>query len=198
MGAIRRAHLDQLDARALHDLGDAKRASNLDQFTPGNHHLSTLGERVERQHQGGGVVIAYIGGLGPGQEPEPLGGPGQPVTAPPVFDVEFEIRVTVGRSGRGFGGSGRHRGTPQIRMEHDPGGVNDRLGPRPGDLLGQPEGLIEPNLIPPGVILPCLFAPGGGVEDPPSLRHNPLSRLRRRPARNFRISFEQRLGEPMN
>ncbi|KAG0774248.1 hypothetical protein G6F22_014217 [Rhizopus arrhizus] len=65
--AVGGAHFHQLGARALHDVGDTKRAADLDQFTARHHDLAPVGQRVEHQQDGGGVVIDDGRGLGAGQ-----------------------------------------------------------------------------------------------------------------------------------
>ena len=57
MGSIRGAHFAQHGPGAGHDVWDSKRVSNLDEFTSGYRHLSALGEGVENQHYGCGVVV---------------------------------------------------------------------------------------------------------------------------------------------
>ena len=67
MGAVGRPHLAQMDARLLHDVGNAEGAANLDQLSARNHGLAPLTQRVQRDQDGGGVVVDDRGILGPGQ-----------------------------------------------------------------------------------------------------------------------------------
>ena len=66
MGAIGRAHFDQLATSTLHDIGHAEGAADLDQFTPRNQHLPAQGQAVEHEHYGCRVVIDDESTLGTG------------------------------------------------------------------------------------------------------------------------------------
>jgi hypothetical protein len=54
--AIGGANLHQPDLRPAHHVGDAKGAADLDQLAARHHRLLALGQRVQRQQHGGGVV----------------------------------------------------------------------------------------------------------------------------------------------
>ena len=67
MGAVGGADLAQPRAGACHDVGQAERAADLDQLAARDDRLAPVGQRVQRQHQGAGIVVDGERRLGPGQ-----------------------------------------------------------------------------------------------------------------------------------
>ena len=56
-GAIGRAHFAQSCARLRHDIRDAERTADLDQFAARDDHFAAFGQGVERQQNCGGIVV---------------------------------------------------------------------------------------------------------------------------------------------
>jgi hypothetical protein len=54
---VRGAHLDQPRASLGRDLVDPEAAADLDQLAARDHDVSAAGESVDREEQGGGVVV---------------------------------------------------------------------------------------------------------------------------------------------
>ena len=54
---IRRTDLFERGAALRHDLGNAERAADFDQLTPGDDHVLAARQRVERQQHRGGIVV---------------------------------------------------------------------------------------------------------------------------------------------
>jgi hypothetical protein len=63
-GAVGGADLDQLGAGATHDLRHPEGAADLDQLAARHNRRATLGECVQHQEHGGGVVVDDGGVLG--------------------------------------------------------------------------------------------------------------------------------------
>ena len=57
--AVSGPHLAQDRAALRADIGNAKRAANLDQLAAGDHHFSALGERVQSQKHSTRVVVDH-------------------------------------------------------------------------------------------------------------------------------------------
>ena len=68
--AVRGADLDEPRARAGEHLGDAEAVADLDQLAAGDEHVPPFGERREREHHGGRVVVDDERGLGTGDPAE--------------------------------------------------------------------------------------------------------------------------------
>ena len=68
--AVRRPDLAQDRARPGEDVGDAKAVPDLDQLAARDEHLASLGERRQREHDRGGVVVDDERGLRAGQPAE--------------------------------------------------------------------------------------------------------------------------------
>ena len=91
--AVGRAHLDELRARAREDVGDAEAVADLDQLPAGDDHLASLGQRGEREEDGGGVVVDDERGLRAGQLAEQRGDVILARAARSRLDVVLEVRV---------------------------------------------------------------------------------------------------------
>ena len=69
--AVGGADLDQLHARARHDVGHAEGAADLDQLAARHRHFLAQRQRVEREVDRGGVVVDDERGFGAGQPRQP-------------------------------------------------------------------------------------------------------------------------------
>ncbi len=65
--AVGGADLDQPGPCPRHDLRQAERAADLDQFAAGDDRLAAPGERIEHQQHGGRIIVDDGRILGPGQ-----------------------------------------------------------------------------------------------------------------------------------
>ena len=70
MGAVGGADLGQPTAGPGHDVGHAERAPDLDQLAAREHDLAALGQGVQDQQHGRGVVVDDAGVLGASQAPQ--------------------------------------------------------------------------------------------------------------------------------
>jgi hypothetical protein len=64
---VGRSDLLQHRAALSHDVGDAERSADLDQLTPRDKDSSTLGQRIEGEHQRAGRIVDRESILGSGQ-----------------------------------------------------------------------------------------------------------------------------------
>ena len=62
--AIGCSHFPQDGIRFRHDIRDAKRSSDFNQFTSGNNYLAVFCQRIECKQDRGGIVVDYDGGDG--------------------------------------------------------------------------------------------------------------------------------------
>ncbi len=60
-GAIRRPHFAKHRAGLRHHIGNAERTADLDQFAARDDDFPALGQRVQGQQHGGGVVVDHNG-----------------------------------------------------------------------------------------------------------------------------------------
>src|SRR5208337_3425149 len=97
--AIGSTDLAEDRARFGHDVRDAKRTADLDQFTARNQHLAAFGQRVQRQQHSGGVVVNHNGRDFALRSVEKL--PEQAIDVDVAFaalasrEVELQIRVSL-------------------------------------------------------------------------------------------------------
>src|SRR6188472_1636532 len=63
VGAVSRADLAQNDSGMPHDLRNPKPVADFDQFAARNNHFVSGGELVQRQVDGGGVVVDHNRGM---------------------------------------------------------------------------------------------------------------------------------------
>ena len=67
---VRGADVAELGAAGSENLGDSESAADLDRLTPADQDLTSGGVRLERQEQGGGVVVEHQGALRSGGLPD--------------------------------------------------------------------------------------------------------------------------------
>ena len=99
MRAVCRADLAQPRAGALHDVGQAEGAADLDQFAARDERLAPGRQRVQRQQQRPGIVVDRERRLGPGQPLEPERDMVVALAAPAAGDVVFEVGRRAHRLG---------------------------------------------------------------------------------------------------
>jgi hypothetical protein len=128
MRPVGRTHLDQPRPGGTHDVRDPERPADLDQFTPADRDPTLASQGGQGQHEGGRAVVHRERRLGtrqPGQ-----GVPDGRVPPTPLAGVQVHLEIDgAGRSGECRDGIGRQRGTAQVGVEQDPGGVDDRCEP---------------------------------------------------------------------
>ncbi len=113
MGAVGGADLHQAAAALAHDVRHAEAAADLHQLAAADRHALAVGQRVEREIDGGGVVVDHRRGLGAGQPAHQLLHQRVAVPAPAGGEVVFEIHRArrLHRSLRGFS---RERRAPEV------------------------------------------------------------------------------------
>ena len=91
-GAVGGAHFAQHGARALHDIRNAEAVADFDQFAARDDHFVAGGQFVQRQINGGGVVVHRDAGRAE-QPLEERAGVDVALAAPSRGEVVFEIGV---------------------------------------------------------------------------------------------------------
>ena len=64
MSLIRRTDLDHFSPRGRHDVGDAERPPNFDQFASGDNHFLAGRQRIQSQNDASRVIVHDDGILG--------------------------------------------------------------------------------------------------------------------------------------
>ena len=137
-GAVGGAYFAQGGVRLRHDVRDAERSADLDQLSARDDDFSALGQGVERQQDGGCVVVDDDGGdvlCGAGavtreawiqqlaKEPIHVDVALAPVSR---FYIELEVGVAGGGIANVFQRGFRERGTSQVGVQDDTGRIDDR------------------------------------------------------------------------
>jgi hypothetical protein len=147
MAAVRRAHLPQPGTALRHHVGDAERATDLDQLAARHEHVAVGGERVEREQHGGGVVVHHQPGLGARERAQILRDERVPVAPLAGEEVDLQVgRVPCrgdDRRDRLLG----ERGPAEVRVQHDTGRVHDAPEPRRRRRLEPGRGASEETLV---------------------------------------------------
>ena len=126
MGAVGGADLAQHRPGAGHDLRDAERAADLDQFAAGDRHLAPERQRVQDQQHRRGVVVDHGGRLGAGDLAQQAGDVFVALAAPPGGEVEFQRGGGGERLCGGRGGGLRQWRAAEIGVQHGAGQVEHR------------------------------------------------------------------------
>ena len=139
-GPVSRPDLDQAGARASEHVRNSEPIADLDQLTPRDDDLATLGESGEREQHRSRVVVDHDRRLGSGQPPQQRRKVILARAARARREVVLQVRV-AGRLAyaleRGLG----ERRPAEVRMQEDPGGVDDAPecgAPRRRERLCQP------------------------------------------------------------
>ncbi len=157
VGAVRRAHFDELHPCSGEDFWDAEGAADLDQLAPRDDHFAAAGEGVEREQHGGGAVVRDGRGARTREQAQLGLESGESIAALAAREIEFEIRVVGGGlRDRRRGGITEHR-APEVRVHHDAAGVHHllRASAREGTCDAQRLGAKIANRI------ACFGAPAG-------------------------------------
>ena len=126
MRAVGGADLAEHGAAAQHDVGDAELAADLDQLSPRDDDLSAVGERLERQQDGGRIVVDHQRVLGAGQPLQQrlhVAVPGAPFLP---GQIELEIGVRRGDGLETLEGERAHQRPTQIGVQDDSLRIDDR------------------------------------------------------------------------
>ena len=140
-GAVRRADLDEPRAGAGEHLRDPEAVADLDQLAARDEHLAALGERREREQDGGGVVVDDERGLGAGQAAQDRGRVHLARAARAGVEVVLEVRPAAADLEHALERLGRERRPAEVRVHDHAGRVEDAAQPRAargGELLAQP------------------------------------------------------------
>ena len=132
MRAIGGADFDKPRTSTRHDIRHAESAADLDQFAARDDRFLALGKRVEREQNGGGVVIHYRRILGAGQFAQQVTHQGIALAALALRKVKFQRQRFAHRNRRGLNRCLRENGATQIGMKHGAGQIEDRPGIRAG------------------------------------------------------------------
>ena len=127
VGAVRRPHLTQDGAAAQHDVGDPKFSADLDELTARDDDLLAVGQRLERQENRRRVVVDDQRVLGARQAPQQLLHVRIPRATLFGGQVELEVGIAFGDAGDALEGERAERGSAEIRVEDDAGGIDHRL-----------------------------------------------------------------------
>ena len=118
VGAVGGADFAQDRAGAGHDVGDAEAVADLDQFAAGDDDFAAGGQFVEREKDGGGVVVD--GDRRGAEEPfEQAGEVHVAFAAAAGGEIVFQVGVARGERG------GAERRASQVGVQDDAGGVDD-------------------------------------------------------------------------
>jgi hypothetical protein len=124
LGLVGGADLAQDRARQRQDLRDAERAADLDQLAARHDHLAAGGQRGQRQHGGGGVVVDDAGRLGAADRAHQRRGVGVARPAGAARQIVLEVGgAAPDLDHRGDRRLGQRR-APQVGVDDHAGGVD--------------------------------------------------------------------------
>ena len=126
MGAVGGADLDQPGAGAGHDVGHAEGAADLDQLAARDDRLAPLGQGVEHQQHGGGVVVDDGRVLGAGQLAQQAAQMIVALAALAAVEVELERDRVAHGVDRGLDRRLGQQRAAEIGVQHGAGQVEDR------------------------------------------------------------------------
>ncbi len=132
--AVGGADLDQPGAGARHDVRHAEGAADLDQLAARDDRLAALGQRVEHEQHGGGIVVDDGGVLGAGQLAEKAAQMIVALAAPAAVEVEFERHGAAHRRDRRLDRCLGEQRAAEIGVQHGAGQIEDRPQARRGRL----------------------------------------------------------------
>ena len=122
--AVGRADVDEPRARLLHDVGNAKPATDLDALTSAHWHLAPGGQSRQDEQHCGSVVVDDHRGLGVAQPRQQRADPSLARASLAGRQVELE---RLGARDR----RERHRSSSEVRVQQDPGRVDHCRQQRP-------------------------------------------------------------------
>ena len=102
--AVGGADFDQPATRALDDVGNTEGTADLDQFATRYRHRPAQRERVQHQHQRGGIIVDDGGVLGPGQTAQQFFDVGIALATLARGEIEFERAGAAHRVDHGIDG----------------------------------------------------------------------------------------------
>jgi hypothetical protein len=104
---------------------DAKRSTDLDQFTARYDDFAAFGQRIQREEDRRRVVVDHQRTLGAHQSREQPLGMGVTFTSLARLQVVFEVRVLGRDFGEVLDGLARQRRSSQVGMQDDTSRVDD-------------------------------------------------------------------------
>ena len=130
------------------DVGDPELSADLDQFAARDEDLLAFGERGHRQQEGCGAVVHDHRRLRSGERGEQDLGVATALAAAAGLSIDLDVGVVAGGARRRSRCALGQRRAPQVRVQDDPGSVDDRHHPlrrmrrsaerpRQQDLLGR-------------------------------------------------------------
>ena len=123
-GPVRRPHFFQVRTAFFHHIGNAELPPDLDQFTAGDDRLLPLGQAIQDQKDGGGVIVDDQPILRPGQGAEEL--TDMVIAKPPLplLQVVLQVGVPPGDFVHPLQRFPAERRPAKVGMENDSGGVD--------------------------------------------------------------------------
>ena len=122
--AVRRADVDEVGARLLHDIGNAEPTTDLDALTSAHRHVAPGGQRRQHEQHRGGVVVDDHRRLRTAQPGEQR--PDSTLARAPLAGCQVELeRLGAGRLRERQGRSS------EVRVQQDAGGIDDGRQQRP-------------------------------------------------------------------
>ena len=137
--AIGGADLAQHGAAAPHDVGDAELAADLDQLAARDDDFLAVGQRLERQQHGGGVVVDDQRVLGAGEPPQQRLHVAVARAALLGGDVQLEVRVRGADRQHPLERQRAQQRAAEVGVQHHAGGVDDRAQREQSRLLDLPD-----------------------------------------------------------
>src|SRR5439155_6232518 len=103
-----------------------ERAADLDQLAARNDYLAALGQRVQSEEDGGGVVVDDQSALGADQLGEEPVGVGVALAALALLQVVFQVRILGGDPREVLDCLAGERRAPQVGVKNHARGVDHR------------------------------------------------------------------------
>src|SRR5882724_173693 len=123
--AIRRADFAQRSAALRHYIGDSEAASDLDQLSSRDDYLSAFRQRIQQQQHCRCVVIRDYRSFASRESSQQFLAMCLSMTALANRQIVFEVRVASGGFRDCFDRLSSERRTAEIRMNYDPGSIDD-------------------------------------------------------------------------
>ncbi len=142
MRAVGGADLDQFRPGARHDVGNAERAADLDQFAARHDHFAARRERGEHQQHRRRIVVDDGCSLRASELAQQVVDQVVAVAARAAVEIEFEVDWARQRFGyRAHRLLGQHR-APEVGVQHGAGQVENSAQPRARPLLQHDPGAL--------------------------------------------------------
>jgi hypothetical protein len=125
-GLVGGSDFDQTRSRTFDDLGDPDPAADLDKLAASYGHAATTTTQADRERKGSRVVITGERTFRARKLSQILLRDRQPTGAPAGPSIKLQQKISAGRIHRGCDGSLAPRGTSEVGVDNDAGGVDRR------------------------------------------------------------------------